>query len=215
MNLHVRHYLMAISVCLGCVGMADAQIPATIYSVSSNLVGFDRAADYLLDGSGLVGGTHSITPDANMWLNQGSFGGGPADLDPSIAFDLGSVVSLANVQIWNYNETLPGREDLLNRGVASLDILISNNGVDYTSLIDGQALPLAPGSDSVDFGEVIDLGGASARYVLFDNLINHGGDNDFVGLSEVQFTAVPEPSTLLLVTFAAAGLLGMSHRRKR
>jgi hypothetical protein len=194
-------------------------LPATIHEVSSNLSGFDRVADYLVDRSGLLGNTHHIQPQATMWLNQGSFVSNPpapADLDPYIVFDMGSVVPLARAQIWNYNEILPDREDLLLRGVSSLDISVSDNGVDFTPVIVGQALAQAPGDDSVDFSETIPLDGVEARYVKFDNMVGFDGvDNAFVGLSEVQFYAVPEPSTLLLLGASVLGLLVAAGRRRR
>ena len=44
-----------------------------------------------------------------MWLNEGTFGNGPADLTPDITFDLGQVRSIDQMKVWNYNEWLPGR----------------------------------------------------------------------------------------------------------
>ena len=82
----------------------------TIEDVSSELVGgFDRAANYLVDGSGFDEslGTHTVTPDGFMWLNTGTFA---APNDPNvpgavITFDLEANYDLGALTVWNYNET--------------------------------------------------------------------------------------------------------------
>ncbi len=189
-------------------------VTATIHSVSSELVtNFQRGAVHVVDGSGLnPDGSHSITPDDNMWLNAGNACCGDAadPLQPGaeIAFDLGSVVSLDHVKIWNYNETLPDRDELLQRGASSADVLISNDGVTFVPLLEDVTLDIAPGTEDVDFGQVIALQGAQAQYVMLSLKDNFEfGDNDFIGLSEVQFFQVPEPTSGLLLFVGAMGLL--------
>ena len=191
--------------------VGEVPLPATIHAVSSNLAGFDRNADYIVNGNGKFANWHSITPDGRMWLNQGSFAGGEPDLEPEITFDLGEVKQLDRMKVWNYNEILPGREDLLERGVRLADILVAGEDLVFTTLIEDQVFVLAPGMADVDFAQVIDLMGAEARYIKFDIDISAGvGDNDFVGLSEVQFFQVPEPGGALMLLI---GLACLSARR--
>lgn len=196
------------------VSPTHAQLPATIHSVSSNLAdttAFDRTAEYVVNGAGFSNGTHSISPEGTMWLNNGTFAE-PNDTEPEITFDLGSVQALASMKLWNYNETLAGRPELLGRGIGSTDILVAGDDLVFSTLISGQSIDIAPGVEDVDFGQSIDLMGASARYVKLDVLSNAGGDNNFVGLSEVQFFAVPEPSTLFGML---CGLSMLAARRRR
>ena len=211
LKLSVR--IIAIAALVGLAAQNGwAQIPTSIESASSSLgAPFDRQAEYAVNGAGLSGQTHTIVPDAFMWLNNGVFAT-PNDLDPEITFDFGSIQTLHRMKVWNYNETLPDRPELLGRGVSSADILIAGEDLAFAPLISGQTFDIAPGVDDVDFGQVIDLMGASARYVKFDILGNHGGDNNFVGLSEVQFFAVPEPSSYLALVFGTA-LLAFVRRR--
>ncbi|MFC1757473.1 DUF4457 domain-containing protein [Planctomycetota bacterium] len=195
--------------------MASAQIPATIHSVSSNLkdvAGFDRTAEYVVDESGFSGGTHSINPESTMWLNNGTFAA-PNDLEPEITFDLGSLQDIASMKVWNYNESLPNRPELLGRGVGSANILVAGEDLVFSTLISGQAFDIAPGVEDIDFGQTIDLN-TSARYVKVDIIGNAGGDNDFVGLSEVQFNAVPEPASLITVLIGLAMLIPSRRRRR-
>ncbi len=196
---------------------AVAQIPASIQSVSSNLgdvSGFDRIADHLVSGAGLVGQTHSINPEGTMWLNTGTFAE-PNDLEPEITFDLGSVQPLASMKVWNYNETLPNRPELLGRGVATGDILVAGEDLMFSSLIPNQSFDIAPGVEDVDFGQVIGLMGTDARYVKLDISANHGGDANFVGLSEVQFFAVPEPTGGLALLLGVGTVVCSFRHRQR
>ncbi|MBR9761789.1 PEP-CTERM sorting domain-containing protein, partial [bacterium] len=194
----------------------------TIEDVSSELVGgFDRAANYLVDGSGFDEslGTHTVAPDGFMWLNTGTFA---APNDPNvpgavITFDLEANYDLGSLTVWNYNETLPGRADLLNRGTNEVEILIAaSEGGAFTSLGDFN-FTVAPGVADQNFGQIIDLStfpeAGDARLVRFNITSNHGGDNNFVGLSEVRFdgTQVPEPSAGILALIGLAGCL----RRRR
>jgi hypothetical protein len=191
-------------------------LPASIHSVSSNLVGFNRPAVNTVNGSGLTPlGTHTVTPDGFMWLNQGNFPTVPSDqfdTDPFIVWDVGSAVPLGTMKLWNYNEFLPGRDDLLNRGIRLADLSVAGEDLVFIPLIQALELEIAPGLSNVDFSQLIDLGGVVARYIRLDNMENYGNADNFVGLSEVQFFAVPEPSSMIGFGLMA-GL--MAIRRKR
>jgi hypothetical protein len=214
MRFKLRFTILLAAIVATNFQAASAQIPATINAVSSNLKdvsGFDRTAEYVVNGAGFSAGTHSINPEGTMWLNNGTFAE-PNDLEPEITFDLGSVQAIGSMKVWNYNETLPGRPELLGRGVGSADILVAGDDLVFSTLIAAQAFDIAPGVEDVDFGQTIDLN-TSARYVKLDILGNAGGDNNFVGLSEVQFNAVPEPASLLALLIGL-GLLTVSKRRR-
>ncbi|NQU24993.1 MAG: PEP-CTERM sorting domain-containing protein, partial [Candidatus Nealsonbacteria bacterium] len=185
---------------------------------------FDRCAEYLVDGSGFFNGMHHTNPDQHMWLNQGTFGNVPEeefDLNPEIVFDLGEEQPVDYVKVWNYNEFLPNRPELAGRGVHLMDVYIAGEDEVFMLLAGDVELDLAPQLADVDFGQIVPLGGANARYIKFDNLRNFpadggfpGGDNNFVGLSEVQFYAVPEPATGLLLVLGGLTVL-IARRRRR
>lgn len=190
-------------------------LPATVSDVSSSIAGFNRDASYAANGLGLGGTMHSRTPTGTMWLNQGTFGNVPEeqfDLDPYIVFDVGSEKSLEKMVVWNYNEFLPNRADLLARGVKTADVLVAGEDLVFTPLITGLELTMAPGTDDVDFGQAVDLGGVVARYVKLDNLVSFSGEANFVGLSEVQIYGVPEPSAFVLLALGAGALLFTRRR---
>src|ERR1700722_12836575 len=127
----------------------------------------------------------------------------------TLVFDLGAVFSLADAQVWNYNADCCG----LERGVQTMTVLTSLDDVTFTplntfGLSEGTGLPLAP--------NVLDLAGASARYVEFDLTQNYG-DAGFIGLSEVQFdsSAIPEPSAAFFLIGGLSVLASVRHRAAR
>jgi hypothetical protein len=209
--------------------------PTTIKSVSSNISGFDRQALYAVNDAGMgYGDTHSPDPTGRMWLNQGTFANVPPeqfDLNPEITFDLGSEVAINRMKVFNYNEYRPDlplrTAELLGRGVQLADILVAGEDMVFTPLILGQEFERAPEvGDTADIGQVVDLGNVVARYVKFDILSNHNGKifddplsddllQNFAGLSEVQFFAVPEPATYVWALVIGMIALGSRLRRGR
>ncbi len=185
--------------CLGSPVPGKAPIQNVVATASTGLAGgFRRGPEFLTDGSGLkYADGHTITPDGFMWLSNGSFTD-PNDLDPEVTFDFGEVKMLEAMKIWNYNETLEGREDeLLGRGVQEMDVYFAGEDGEFFLIYPELTLFRGPGEEDVDFGEEFDLGGVPARFIKFDILSNYngadfggGGDDglaNFAGLSEVQF----------------------------
>ncbi len=182
---------------------------------------FDRRPGHLVDAAGLFADGHSAGLEGLHWLSEGvGFGQPGDDSDPELVFDLGSVASVVSARIWNYNEA-----NFTNRGVQDLEILGSADGVDFTSL-GTFTLAEAPGVDGVDYSEWLAINAAGVRFLKFDVLSNHngstydpqnpliGGDNGFVGLSEVRFY-VPEPATIALFALGAVALVPIARRRRR
>lgn len=140
--------------------------------------------------------THGGNPDGTMWLSGGiGFVGGAEDRAPELSFDLGALVDLASVRVWNYNESQPG--DLTTRGVARLRLLASPK----TGGGEGQTqseFDLVKSSGGAGVAQELQLTlQGKVRHVTLKVLSNHRGvtypaagsppDNGFVGLSEIQF----------------------------
>ncbi len=171
-------------------GVIEGVPPALVADVSavasSQYAPDGRLASRVVDGSGLVGNAHGISPAGTMWMNNGTLVA-PNDLNPSITFDLGAVLPVRSMKVWNYNEFLAGRPELSARGVSRADVLVGNATNALAPLISGQTFNRAPGIET-DFSQTIDLGGVATRYVKLDKLTNFpGGDLRLVGLSEVRF----------------------------
>ena len=165
-------------------------IPVFSATATSSLGGnFNRMDVLSIDGSGLnADGSHTVAPDGFMWLSNGTFTT-PQDLEPEIVFDLGAVYSVDTMLVWNYNEA--GAFTL--RGVGTADILTAGADGVFSSLIANQTFDEAPGTGDIDFHQTIDLAGVKAQFIKLDISSNLGGDNDFVGLSEVQFEGTLSP----------------------
>ncbi len=191
-------------------GAAIISIPTSNVSSSSEIGGsFNRQDDFIVDGSGLTGGQHTTAVQPNMWLSSGtSFGGD--DLDPWVMFDLGGTYTINEFRVWNYNESPP---NLTARGVNAVSVQYGLTPALGSTVPGITNFAQADGTNTYT-GELFDsFAPFSARYIKFDIDSNHGGDNNFYGLSEVQFdgTLVPEPSTIALL--ALGGLIFVCRRQ--
>lgn len=206
-------YLLPAAALVACILPAHAQViaidPSNVTASTEISGNFDRHDDYLVDGSGLNGlGQHTGAVEPNMWLSQGTAFGGD-DPDPFVLFDLGDVYKITSIQVWNYNENPP---NLTGRGVNAVTVEYGQTGALGSTVPGITNFAQADGAETYT-GEVFNaFAPFEARFIKFDIDSNHGGDNNFYGLSEVQFTGtlVPEPTSLALL-----GLGGFCLARRR
>jgi hypothetical protein len=187
-------FLAAILVTAFCAGdnaPAAVVTGVTIEDYSSELLGgFNRQAVHTVDGSGLVGGQHGNVPDHYMWLTKGTYQAPNDPLPARITFDLEGNYDLDSFHVWNYNEHSGNPALFTKRGANDVTISVaSSEGGAFTSL---GSFNFAQANGTTTYaGETIDLSPYAAadntRLVRFDVTSSHGGDNNFAGLSEVQF----------------------------
>src|SRR5687767_1612050 len=65
-----------------------------------------RRATNLVSSVGLFGDHHTATPQGNMWLSSPTTAG--AYSNQFVTFDLGSLRTLSQIKVWNYNEVTSG-----------------------------------------------------------------------------------------------------------
>jgi Lamin Tail Domain/CotH kinase protein len=176
---------------------AEIEVTGVAVSGSSSQLttgGFTRGAANTVNGSGVNGQTHGTTPDGTMWLTNGTFTAPTDPLPADITFDLGSVVNLTSFHVWNYNElNLPARGSNQVQVQTATAPAGPFTTVATVNFIRASSLATEP-------GQHIEVAATGIRYVRFNILTGHGGDNSFVGLSEVKFykagvagPAVPVP----------------------
>ena len=175
-----HHYAFSNEVAGAVPG--EVEVTASVSGFSSQLTtGFTRGAANTVNGSGISGQTHGTTPDGTMWLSNGTFGTPNDTLPADITYDLGGIVNLTSFHVWNYNEL-----NLPTRGSNQVQVQTSTAaGGPFTTVatvdfIRASGLATEP-------GQHVELAATGIRYVRFNILSNHGGDNNFAGLSEVKF----------------------------
>ncbi len=152
----------------------------------------------------------------SYWMSENTLGEG----NEWIMFDLGAEYLLGGLHQWNYNES---SDAATNNGIKDLTIKFATSSAGYdaddvTHSVWGNAFDttfaVATGSSTYT-GQTIDFDSArTARYVLFDTTnTHHPTGYNRTGLSEIRFTAIPEPSSLILLAAGFLGLLGLRRRR--
>jgi hypothetical protein len=199
-------------------GVAIAQVSSELDPANSPFI-WDEQATYVIDGSGLdAAGLHGSNSFGRMWAANTfvpSQTNGPTDTSPFIVFDLGAVYSLSSFRIWNYNG-VDAFHNYSGRSIRDADISTSLNGVSFSDAGSYVLLP-APGANGYA-GELIPFD-VTARFVRFDIRTNHAGDLAYgVGMSEISFSSVPAPPSIVLFGSAlvgGAGALRKRHRKQR
>lgn len=186
------------------VSLASGQVisipPGNVSSSSEIGGGFNRQDDFIVNGSGLSNGRHTATVQPNMWLSTGTNFGG-VDPDPFVIFDLGDVYTISAIHVWNYNESPP---NLTGRGVNSVTIEYGVTAA-LGSVVPGITnFAEATGSSNYTGERFDSFAPFAARYIKFDINSNHGGDNQFYGLSEVQFEGLQRSLDLSSSTFLSS-----------
>ncbi|MEJ6578916.1 MAG: lamin tail domain-containing protein [Akkermansiaceae bacterium] len=190
------------------ISPADAELiaipPGSVTASSEIGAPFNRQDDFIVNGSGLSGGQHTPAVEPNMWLSTGtSFGGD--DPDPYVIFDLGAIYTISSFHVWNYNESPP---NLTARGVNAVSIEYGATSALGSVLAGVTNFTKADGSAAYAGERFDSFTPFAARFIKFDIDSNHGGDNNFYGLSEIQFDGVLsniEVSPDTFVTSAAHG----------
>ena len=196
-------------------GVASTVAQSSEFYAGSNLTqgsgsGFDAAEPHNQLGGGGGGYTWVTNASGNDYYDAGG-GIGPT---PIILFDLGSDVLLSEISTWGYADSnANGASDFSLRFATSAQGLggFGATIADQTGFVAGFAYGLRDSNPLTT--------NVTARYVemtITDNYFGSapGGQpgGDRVGLGEVAFAQIPEPSSLALVGLAGLGLL---RRRRR
>lgn len=143
--------------------------------------------------------THTLAFAGFEWFSNVSTG---IDQNPAqVTYDLGSVMTIDRMALWNEESS----------GIGTLDLYTSTDGTNFTPL----ALALLPTDNPLaDYGaDVFSFAATNARYVrlvMTDSPQPKPGSFNAAAIGEVAFRigeiqAVPEPTTLAVFSLMALG----------
>ena len=176
----------------------EAVAPA-IASYGNNRNSPSHQGENTVDGSGITGSNHD-NDHLNMYLSSVDATSGAL----WIWWEFEKDYTLADMTVWNYNQS-----GVQTRGIRHCTIEYSLDGSIWTTLYADYELAKAPGS-TTPATDVIDLQDIHARWVkvtahditVGSDSGNWGYASAQIGLSEVQFTAipyVPPQGTLIII----------------
>ncbi len=140
-----------------------------------------------IDGSGLAidpdSGieTHSTEGADTMWMSASG------DPSPWLMYEFESAHKLDKLLIWNSNQISEGT---IGWGIKDVNIVVSMDGVDWTSVPDVGPITQGSGLAPIE-AQAIDMGLAVAKYVKVNILSNWGGLLAQYGMAEAQFHVLP------------------------
>jgi len=227
-SLNIGHF-MRLGLLLGGLALGPAASMAAIIvqptAVTANVAAFESSiAANMINGIGIsdpsivqTGDPVPVTYPVDITNSNGAAGlFQTQNTSFRILFDLGAGYSIDNMHIWNMDYF-----SALNQGIKDVAIYYTTNTVtvddplsNFTSLgsieVPRSTLHAGDTYTGVDFALGTPGVGVEARYVLLD--VSSNWSSPFSAVSEVRFTAVPEPATLGL--FAGAGLFMVISRRR-
>ncbi|MCH7228411.1 hypothetical protein [Haloferula sp. A504] len=188
--------------------MASAAVITTMTVSGGTGFSAETAPDRLI-GPGITASgdvttwTHTNTswPSDVHWLTV--FGS-----DSWVEFDLGGTYTVGTAHIWNFNTS---EADRAARSASTVRLIFSENSTFGDADDSFQDLSLSPGTGLTTYtGEHIALTQVSDVTNIRLEILTNGG-NTFAAMSEVRFSAIPEPSSFALV----AGMFGLTCVRRR
>ena len=150
-----------------------------------------------------------LASSANDASSSNVSGSSILDSPYTLTFDLGANYDLSRVLVWNWNNTVN-----LSAGVKTMEVLVASSVGGATSSLGSFNPSIGIGANTFT-GDAFSVSASNVREVKFVITEGYGfgnaGANTLVGLAEVRFEVVPEPSSLAML-----GLGGlMLFRRKR
>lgn len=198
-------------------GSAQAGLITGVTATSnSEEIGFGRLAIKAVDGTGMTSATTHSNSASTMWMSEVGQATSTSS-DVYLLIDLGAVYAVDSFTVWNYNEDASaGRDNTrgVNAVVIEYGTSVTGSDIDSAATLAGVTnfARASPNRFNNFTGELFDPAGSfTARFIKINVDSNHGGNSNVVGLAEIQFTAVPEPSSLSLL--ALGGLLVARRRR--
>ncbi|MCH8218729.1 MAG: hypothetical protein IH892_18380 [Planctomycetes bacterium] len=155
-----------------------ANLVTNVSATADSQFNADTGPEKAVNGSGFTDGLHGTTAE-DMWQSAAP----PA----TIEFVFDNAYVLHEMHVWNQNQLIEG---LLGFGAQDVVLEVSANGSDFVVMEGVGPFNRAPGAGGYAANTTVPFNGTPAKAVRLTITSNYGPLPN-VGLSEVQFTAIP------------------------
>jgi hypothetical protein len=154
------------------------------------------------------------TVKTQSWLSNALNGTTNTIGDQWVVYDLGDTYSLGGANIWGYGGGSTDRVRSINDFNISYATTLSDTfgsaasvANDFSGSVSNTLAQPSASGGSIQPGTFFSLSPTTARYALIDVVSSHSSSPDYVGLGEIRFTTVPEPSSTALLGLGGLALL--------
>lgn len=190
-------------------GLQAANVVTPIDATAGSSLRAESPISATIDGTGLNSTTGDIStwthdvndPKGNYWLSAQHAGKNGGEF---ITFDLGDTYEVSELYLWQYTLS-----DSTNRQIVDATLTFSTDNVTFSNSIAWQPTLVntttAYTPETFTFSETV----SGVRYI---NMVVEN-NSDYVGLAEIRFGVVPEPSSFALLA-GCFGLAWVMMRRR-
>ncbi|MBI1368725.1 MAG: hypothetical protein GC162_08755 [Planctomycetes bacterium] len=196
----------AVALLIASAVRADLITPVGV--AGSSFYGYGQHPLNIINDASVTSASTSLAVGSNFWhagVGYNSGGAAPVVANQSLIFTLPGVFDLTQADIWQMNQS-----GLFGRGIKNFNLLVSSDGVNYTTIVSNGTLAQATGAVTAQTETIAATG---VRFVKLQPLNTWNGTaNDYVGLNEFRVEGTQVSAGPLRTVAAASTSAGLPEQ---